>query len=267
MAAVAAANSAAAAAAPRKPASCVCTVPTPCAPPTRARGPPPRPGGRIVGGAPLDISAVPWQVAVELTDGLLCGGSIISSTWVLTTAHYFALDGFDVRFLSVRAGTSTRESGGTVYGVTEAIIHKSFSWVNGDYDIAVIAINGSYTLGPNIQAIALADTDLAAGTFVNITGWGYTDIIGPTSEKLLAVSTVIIEQSACNATWGDITDNMFCTRYEGEGPCTGDGGGAVVKDKVQYGVFSRTLCAVNQIPEVHTSVAALRSWISEATGV
>ncbi|XP_049809426.1 trypsin-7-like [Schistocerca nitens] len=165
------------AAAPRKPASCVngqqplgdiskatvalcllaaCAAAAAAtaaagAPPTRARGPSPCPGGRIVGGTPLDISVVPWQVDLELRDGLLCGGSTISSTWVLTTAHYFALDGFDVRFLSVRAGTSTRESGGTVYGVTEAIIHESFSWVNGDYDIAVISISGSYTLGPNIQ--------------------------------------------------------------------------------------------------------------------
>ena len=48
------------------------------------------PDGRIVNGHDADQGQFPWQVAVfGAADGgtSLCGGSLISATWVVTAAH------------------------------------------------------------------------------------------------------------------------------------------------------------------------------------
>lgn len=42
---------------------------------------------RIVGGSTADEDDYPWMVSLQQTWGHFCGGSLISSQWVLTAAH------------------------------------------------------------------------------------------------------------------------------------------------------------------------------------
>lgn len=42
--------------------------------------------GRIVGGRKINITDAPHQVSLQ-TNQHICGGSIISSRWILTAAH------------------------------------------------------------------------------------------------------------------------------------------------------------------------------------
>lgn len=42
---------------------------------------------KIVGGAEATEGKWPWQVSVRFKDKHLCGGSLITSQWVLTAAH------------------------------------------------------------------------------------------------------------------------------------------------------------------------------------
>lgn len=44
---------------------------------------------RIVGGSWSGDGAWPWQVALLLDDTQVCGGSLISSNWILTACHCF----------------------------------------------------------------------------------------------------------------------------------------------------------------------------------
>lgn len=48
-----------------------------------------RPGfqSRIVGGNVSGPGQFPWQVSLHFSSEHLCGGSIISSRWILTAAH------------------------------------------------------------------------------------------------------------------------------------------------------------------------------------
>lgn len=46
----------------------------------------PRLDGRIVGGNKINITEAPYQVSLQ-TGTHICGGSIISSEWILTAAH------------------------------------------------------------------------------------------------------------------------------------------------------------------------------------
>ncbi|XP_047112175.1 trypsin-7-like [Schistocerca piceifrons] len=234
------------------------------APPARARRFRTPHQGRIVGGGPVDISQFPWQISLEYRNEHYCGGSIISSEWVLTAAH---CGDHNAQYYVLRAGTSLRESGGTVYDVTTVIVHDRFSWSTGDYDIGVLAIDGSFTFGDNVQAITLGTTEPDVGTSVNISGWGDLQYAGSPPVLLHAVTTVLIDRATCDETWGDITYNELCTGGEHKGACNGDSGGALVVGSTQYGIFSRTSCSRSGTPDVYTSVPALRSWITENTGI
>src|SRR5688572_11794981 len=42
----------------------------------------------IVGGSNTTIATHPWQISLQSSSGShFCGGSVISSTWILTAAH------------------------------------------------------------------------------------------------------------------------------------------------------------------------------------
>ena len=42
---------------------------------------------KIIDGTETSINEYPWTVSLQIADGHICGGSLISENWVLTAAH------------------------------------------------------------------------------------------------------------------------------------------------------------------------------------
>lgn len=81
-------------------------------------------GTSIVGGYPVNITQVPWQISVHHRKRHICGGSIISDQWILTAAH--CVDDV-VSEHRVRVGSPDKLTGGTLHYVDQVLTHEKYT--------------------------------------------------------------------------------------------------------------------------------------------
>ncbi|XP_049762267.1 trypsin alpha-4-like [Schistocerca cancellata] len=228
----------------------------------RARG-----DGRIIGGTFTDIASYPWMVSMQINGLHYCGASVISSKWVLTAGH--CLYGANIATYSVRAGTTTRESGGVVSAVSYGALHGYYDPNTIDYDISVLQAATPLPIGGNIQIVGLPAQgyDPPGGLAVTITGWGGTASTGPPAPPtMMKVDITVIDRASCVARFG-VTDRMICAGEAGKSTCYGDSGGPLVSGSTQVGIVSWGRQQCESDGAVYANVGNLRSWITAAAGV
>ncbi|KAM3916901.1 serine protease 33-like [Leptodactylus fuscus] len=245
---------------------------------------------RIFGGTDTVQGEWPWQVLlIYIQDGVVfyyeCGGSLISSKWVLTAAHcinrgfspeeYGVLLGahklsYDFNFKSIRS-------------LRRIIIHPEYPGIwerKGDIALLELSVPVNYTT--YIMPICLPSSSVIfpCGMECWVTGWGpiNSGVSLPSPMTLQKVMLPLIDHRTCDsmynvnsATSSSVTiiqDTMICAGYSrgGVGPCQSDSGGPLVC-KVdgawyQVGVVSWAEgCALPNRPGVYTLVSAYQSWI------
>ena len=241
----------------------------------------------IINGQPVDISEVPWQVAllnahiVDDFDAHFCGGSIISDRWILTAAH--CLIGKNAADVDVLAGVTTLgQAGSTRISVQQMVNHPSFNAATFENDIALLRLSTPLTLSnANTQMIALpydqvASTWPAASTSAVVSGWGNTAPAGisyPT-ELMAAVVEVLADPGdpSCGSYPGAefFPALMLCAAELtlAKDSCQGDSGGplAVEVDNswTLAGIVSWGYdCADPAFPGVYTRITQYISWIED----
>jgi len=251
------------------------TLPSQCGRPINA-------GSRIIGGTYAKKDAWPWQVSLFYNRKFLCGGSVISSKWIVTAAH--CVDGFDSRLFHVVLGEydlRDADSDRQVYQARRAFHHPSWNKYRLNNDIALIELDRPAIFNKHVQPICLpnAGEKAAVGTKCYITGWGQFDIgkTGPPSAVLKQSPLNIVSQTTCSnmntRNMGiPITQNMVCAGlgpYNSNSGCHGDSGGPfvcqasdgrwVLEGAVSWG--SQT-CETRQGYTVFARVSNYRSWIA-----
>ncbi|XP_017074471.1 brachyurin [Drosophila eugracilis] len=192
--------------------------------------------GRIISGSQAKLGQFPWQVILKRDewDDLLCGGSIISSLWVLTAAH--CTDGHSSIFLIFGSIQLNNEDAQNMTS-TNIFVHPNYN-ENLNNDVSLIKLPEALTFSSSVQPIQLVTESQQSNTFVGtvaiIAGFGllddeYLDY----SQTLMYAQVEIIPNSGCLSIFGSnvVMESTLCARgFDGSNMsiCSGDSGGPLI---------------------------------------
>nr|UXX33473.1 serine protease-like protein [Holotrichia oblita] len=227
--------------------------------------------GRIIGGEDATIEEFPYQVSLRILGSHSCGGVIISSDYVLTAAH---CAGYPSSWYSIRAGSTYQTSGGVTVSVSAITAHPDYN-TEIENDIAVVRLASSLTFSASIAPIPMASVNPSAGENAVVTGWGDVVEGAQTGVNVLqAVTVPIVDHEECARLYENhrysVLPSMICAGFleGGRDACQGDSGGPLAANGVLVGIVSwGEGCAQPNYPGVYASVAYLRSFVTEISGV
>ncbi|XP_064484486.1 sushi, von Willebrand factor type A, EGF and pentraxin domain-containing protein 1-like [Ornithodoros turicata] len=248
---------------------------------------------RIAGGEDVQ-NAWSWMVEVKKVNPAtnavigLCGGSIISRTWILTAAHCVCKVNTNITVraeeIQIRLGlTDTKNASLAKNATVKRIVrHENYNGTTFENDIALLELQSNMTYNAYIRPICLPPEKLRnnsdfyrAKKHAFVIGWGEKGKLD-TVEKLRQVKVTIHDDANCTRARNKnpFTDNMICAGGYGEGDsCKGGSGGplmqAVVRDEyiwTQVGIVSwghGERCDKRGKPVVYTKVSKYRRWIHQ----
>ena len=208
----------------------------------------------VVGGTPIPIETVPWQVFLRIGADLGCGGSVLDATHVLTAAHCVVAAGQTAprpaSAFTVMAGftDTTTWSGGTppagtqVSGVTSLRVHPLYDEATKADDVAVLTLASALNLsGPRTKAIALAPVGggPAPGAALGFSGYG-AQVEGRLPDgKLYGATLTAVSDDQCRPNIAvNASASVQCVAAANQAACFGDSGGPLTAGGAQVAVAS-----------------------------
>lgn len=129
--------------------------------------------GRIVGGDLVPIENVPYIISMRRLGSHRCGGSIITTTRVLSAAHCTV--GIPGTGFEVRAGSTTHNAGGQLVATTNVINHPQYNSGTLNNDVCVMFLASALNTAPAgvaVIAMPVQDAGVPAGITSTVSGWG-----------------------------------------------------------------------------------------------
>jgi hypothetical protein len=229
----------------------------------------PRARASIIGGSLISIEQAPWQVGVFAfvpeVGILLCGGSILDSTHVLTAGHCTynpetkaPLPAGDFLIVAGSSNLSTINAGEQEAEVISVRRHPYYNYaigaVGGD-DVAVIELKEALGLsGASAKPIGLTTSSTPSeGVAVNLTGYGAESTGGELSGKLYSLGMTLTFSRRC----GGAADALFlCASTPSGSLCSGDSGSGLTTTGA-----TKTVVGVTDTVEVISGKACLNGAI------
>ncbi|XP_017484101.1 PREDICTED: venom protease-like [Rhagoletis zephyria] len=241
---------------------------------------------KVVGGSEASRGAYPWLVALGYRDEykpdalkFLCGGSLISSRYVLTSGHCI-----NALLSTVRLGAhdlgNVNEEGAINISVESKIVHEQYNERYVVNDIGLVKLRAAAPNTAYIGPICLPDGERFEQNFVGmnpfVAGWGAVKFQGPSSNVLRDVQVPIVNQQSCEQSYSSVfqhiafTDRFICAGNSYVDACQGDSGGPLMMPMLENGAYHYYIlglvsygyeCARAGFPGVYTRVASYLPWI------
>ncbi|UJR23919.1 hypothetical protein I4U23_026891 [Adineta vaga] len=228
---------------------------------------------RISDGSETAIDKFPWMVSIRF-DALgflthLCGGALISDTFILTAVSCLQSSLIFGNALSAKAGIHSllndTDENAQVRKVIHTIVHPNYTANNFTNDIAILRVDQPFNIkGLSVSTITLSNITSLENFNLTTIGWGYTQTVTNTTKPPYGLQEVITQENvSCTE---EIAANP-ATQLCAAGSCQGDAGGplmifnATIEQYELVGVTSfRNSCNPRGL---YTRIASFIEWISE----
>uniref|UniRef100_A0A8C9QZK5 Serine protease 56 n=1 Tax=Scleropages formosus TaxID=113540 RepID=A0A8C9QZK5_SCLFO len=234
-----------------------------------------QPRSKIVGGSLASPGSWPWLVNLRLDGGLMCGGVLVDSSWVVTAAHCFSGSRSENQWTAVVGEFDITKSDPDeqIIKVNRIVTHPKFNPKTFNNDIGLVELMAPAMLSDRVRPVCLpSGPDPSTGTPCLVAGWGSLYEDGPSAEQVMEAKVPLLPQSTCRNALGKelVTNTMFCAGFLSGGvdSCQGDSGGPLIyQDKLSgrfhlYGITSwGDGCGEQGKPGVYTRVTAFADWI------
>ncbi|KAJ8674442.1 hypothetical protein QAD02_005704, partial [Eretmocerus hayati] len=253
----------------------------------------PKRSRRLAGGSGIPHATFPFIVSLQDSSGHFCAGTIISDSVILTAAHCTFRSEF-----SIRVGSTTAISGGTVHDILSIIRHKKYEKVEIEKnisilnDLALIKVTPPIIMSESVQKVQLfrQSETVANGSNGTLIGWGATrmrrtgdfdygkiwdriksvvidyDKSHYYSEILKQASVTIMSKEECIGKYpSTLLRHKFCAYSPQASGCIGDSGGPLMVEGRQAGIVSSggNVCASGRSRGVYVKIASYRDWIDK----
>lgn len=161
-------------------------------------------------------------------------------------------------------GTTTLNSGGTGYVLSNIINHPNYNSDTNENDISILRTRNSISGSSLVASIPISSSSVGSGVAVTLSGWGTLFNGGSTPNNLQFINLQTISNTVCAQRQNPIFSSSICTyTRSGEGACHGDSGGPLVANGVLVGLVSwGRPCGVGY-PDVYARVSSFVSWIQQ----
>lgn len=238
-------------------------------------------GSRIVGGTNATRFQFPYYTqivsAIKLNETKTghgnCGGSVISSTFVLTAAHCVKNSISNKVIMGFYTVDDLR--GAIAYSVKSIRIHEEYNSTARTKDIALIELNKEITFTDFIKPIQFSCNYTEPDVPTVVAGTGLTsDAERKSSSSLQWTNLTTISNEQCTKIFGPIeTSNLCAVGKQKYGSCQGDSGTALIREvndtQIQIGVLSWGVIngCERGYPSVYTRLSDNIDWIKLHTNV
>ncbi|XP_072395727.1 phenoloxidase-activating factor 1-like [Diabrotica undecimpunctata] len=253
---------------------------------------------KIFGGTEADLKEFPWMVRLGYINKVKkiewnCGGSLISSSFVLTAAHCVTKEtqASVGRLTFVKLGEHNLTSEidcdqdgicnqkPIIIGISRIMQHQNYNSKVQSNDIALLKLSKNVSYTDSIRPICLPEPNeesLRSKESLIASGWGNTETGGRSQVKLkvdLPFRTKDECTKAFNKTKVKLNENQICAGGEdGKDSCQGDSGGPLMKKSnadsphwYQEGItsFGLSACGIEGFPGIYTKVSSFLPWIHQ----
>ena len=262
--------------------------------PTRSN---PEDASKIVGGAEISPPyKYPFLISLRQWNSHICGGSLITPSWVLTAAHCIRADisasvySVMVHGHDISASASSQHECTEILTVSRTVCHASYEDASDGYDICLLELQAAASCGASLASnnqLATIDKPAStaaftqAGDMATVMGWGATHTaddpynhaqtgVPRWPSMAREVDVPLITNDACKVAYSYLAADAICAGQTSGGvdSCQGDSGGPLVVfangRPIQIGVVSYGIgCAYPNYPGVYARVAYYYDWITE----